>query len=132
MERQVNSKLIEEVKDELYYEFLDLLIFRDKLLNVEDYDIYEDDVDFEPIDIPDGVSDITRRVMEAYNSKDVNGLAFTTMTQGVTRTQYKRIADMYKDPFIDSPINRITKELGYGDQIEYYEKKFREMYIEES
>ena len=132
MERQVNMELVNEVKDELYYEFLELLIARNKLLNDEDYDVYEDDVDFEPIDIPDGVSDITRCIMEAYNSKDVSGLEFMTMTQGVQRSQYKRIADIYKDPFMDSPINRITKELGYGDQIEHYEKMFRELYIEES
>lgn len=132
MERQIDPKLIEEVKEELYCEFLENLIIQDKALNCEDYDCFENDMEFEPINIPDDVCDITKTIMEAYNDKEIDGLEFACLNNGMTRAQYKRLVDMYKDPFINSPINRIAKELGYKNVVDEFEKGFREIFMEES
>lgn len=128
MERQVNMELVNEVKDELYYQFLERLIFTRKLLNSMDLSIYMGDEEFEPINIPDDVSDITRRVMELYNDEDVSAYNFAILTGGGTRSLYKHMVDKYKDPYINSPINRLTKELGYDDLIEFDTEEFWERY----
>ena len=132
MERQVNMELVNEVKDELYYQFLEKLIYTRKLLEGMDLSSIlmgdEEDEEFEPIDIPDDICDITRRVMELYNDKDVSAYNFAILTGGGTRSLYKHMVDKYKDPYINSPINRLTKELGYEDLIEFDTKTFLEKY----
>jgi hypothetical protein len=128
MERQVDMELVNEVKDELYYQFLEQLIYTRKLLNSMDLSIYMGDEEFEPIDIPDDVCDITRRVMELYNDKDVSAYNFAILTRGGTRSLYKHMVDKYKDPYINSPINRLAKELGFEDLVEFDTEDFLEKY----